>query len=326
MESFPLATSRKPAAGGAVGRIARGFAIEAQRESRPSASRLLPIGRIPTVEVGPVERSAGQARSDKDAAALARFDSYMRLPIVLAALIPLILVPETGTWVGALVDVVSWLVFLADFVVRRRRVVRYLSTNIGRFDLAVVVLTAPWFLLPGAEAGSFVVVLRLARLARVIMASRGVRRVLERLGRVAIVAVGVVIVGAAVAYYAEHPANPEFATYGDALWWGIVTLTTVGYGDIVPETTTGRFAGVAIMITGIAVVGLLAGSLASFFGLGSGQEEPSSGEANEAPRERATGDSGFEALAQEMAELRQQMARLTEQLGGGSSDHPHDVS
>ncbi len=49
----------------------------------------------------------------------------------------------------------------------------------------------------------------------------------------------------------EHPKNPGFATVGDALWWGIVTLTTVGYGDIVPKTSAGRWAGVSIMITGI---------------------------------------------------------------------------
>ncbi len=55
---------------------------------------------------------------------------------------------------------------------------------------------------------------------------------------------GVLVTGSLVAYYAEHPANPEFATVGDALWWGIVTLTTVGYGDIVPKTPTGRFAAV----------------------------------------------------------------------------------
>ena len=69
------------------------------------------------------------------------------------------------------------------------------------------------------------------------------------------------------AYQAEHATNKEFATVGDALWWGIVTLTTVGYGDIVPITTAGRFAGVAIMFTGIGVLGVLAGSLAELFHL-----------------------------------------------------------
>jgi len=49
------------------------------------------------------------------------------------------------------------------------------------------------------------------------------------------------VIGSLVAYHAEHPVNPEFATVGDALWRGIVTVTTVGYGDIVPKTTTGRW-------------------------------------------------------------------------------------
>jgi len=44
------------------------------------------------------------------------------------------------------------------------------------------------------------------------------RRLFERLGGVAVVAVGVVVVGSLVAYHAEHPVNPEFATVGDALW------------------------------------------------------------------------------------------------------------
>jgi hypothetical protein len=80
------------------------------------------------------------------------------------------------------------------------------------------------------------------------------------------------------------------------------------------------------MITGIAVVGLLAGSLASFFGLASGSEAQSSGQAGADPNEPATGDTGFELLAREMAEVRKEMARLTAELGGGSSDDPRDVS
>ncbi len=171
------------------------------------------------------------------------------------------------------------------------------------------------------------VLLRLARLARVLMVSRGAKRLFERLGRVVAVALGVVFVGAAIAYHAEHPTNAEFATFGDALWWGIVTLTTVGYGDIVPKTPAGRWAGVMIMVTGIAVVGLLAGSLASFFRL----DGPETGDGSElepgtAP-EPAPADEGeaYQALVREMAQLREHMARLSEQLARGSPNGPGDA-
>ena len=254
--------------------------------------------------------TAGQPRSPEDAAYLARFDRVMRLPIILSAILPIVIVPGAesgkGGLVGVVIGVVSWLVFLVDFVVYERRITHYLHTGRGRFDLAIVVFTAPWFLLPGASAGAFVVVLRLARLLRVVMVTKGARRLIERLGGVVIVALGVVAVGALIAYHAEHPTNPGFATYPDALWWAFVTLTTVGYGDIVPMTSVGRWAGVFIMTTGVAVLGLLAGSLASFFRLEHGEDgedpEPSS-------------DNSLATLTTEVSLLREQLTVLTARLG-----------
>jgi len=119
-----------------------------------------------------------------------RYEAVIRWPIVAAAILPLIVVPETGNWLGIVVGILSWLVFLIDFVVHERRLVHYLRTAFGKFDLVVVILTAPWFLIPGLQPGRFVVLLRLARLARLIVATAGTRRLFERLGRVAGVALG----------------------------------------------------------------------------------------------------------------------------------------
>jgi voltage-gated potassium channel len=239
----------------------------------------------------------------------------MALPLVLAAVLPLMLLPgdEDGL-LAVVVNIVAWIVFIVDFVVHERRLERYLATWLGRFDLLVVVLTAPWFLLPGVGESRFVVLIRLARVARLLMAGTGARRLFERLGRVAIIAVVIVVIGAAAAYRAEHPTNPEFATFGDSLWWAVVTLTTVGYGDIVPQTPAGRFVGVMIMVSGTGILGVMAGSMASFFHIGgSGDNLPDGSDT-------ATTDLTTElaALRTQVAALTQAIASLTTQRGGPS--------
>ena len=268
----------------------------------------------------------GQPKSAADAAWLERYDRVARLPIILAAILPLILVADRTYWLDLFIDVASWLVFLVDFVVHERRLSGYLGTKLGKFDLVVVVLTAPWFLLPGAQAGGFVVVLRLARLVRLLIASRGAKRLMERLGRVVVIALAVVLVGASVAYYAEHPTNPEYKTFGDSLWWAIVTLTTVGYGDIVPETAAGRWAAVFIMVTGVAVLGLLAGTLASFFRVGSDADALADAAPDPVDADVAATDDGDHAqVLRELAALRTQVTQLDERIATLLATRPGDA-
>ncbi|MEX2149388.1 MAG: ion transporter [Steroidobacteraceae bacterium] len=74
------------------------------------------------------------------------------------------------------------------------------------------------------------------------------------------------LVGASFAFIAEHDAQPQvFASIPDAMWWAIVTMTTVGYGDVVPVTPAGKVIGSLIAVIGLGMVALPAGLLASGF-------------------------------------------------------------
>ena len=211
--------------------------------------------------------------TDTQRQARERWQSRWNLPILVAAFLPLFVTSPDSRAVEIVVCVGSWIVFVVDLVMQRRIVPDYLTRRDGRIDVAIVLLTFPYYLIPGAGGGTALLLLaRLGRVARVLIATAGLRRFAARLGKVAIVAGIVVLVAAIAAYQAEHDTNPSFATFGDALWWGIVTLTTVGYGDIVPKTHAGRFAGIAIMFTGIGILGVLAGSLSALFHLDEREE------------------------------------------------------
>jgi voltage-gated potassium channel len=124
-------------------------------------------------------------------------------------------------------------------------------------------------------------VLRLLRLLRLVRAFAGVYRVLNHIGRMAahrglvwlfVTWLGVMVICSLVLYAAENGVNSAVASPLDAFWWGIVTLTTVGYGDVVPHTPEGRIAASVLMLLGIGLFSAITATVTSF--LLEGREHP----------------------------------------------------
>ena len=122
-----------------------------------------------------------------------------------------------------------------------------------------------------ARTAPAVRLLRLVRLARLgVLFSIGLRQFRRLAGHrrfhfVGTVGFGVVLLGALGVFLVEGDVNPAVSSFGNALWWAVVTATTVGYGDVSPLSTEGRLIAVVLMLTGIGVIGTFTATVASFF-------------------------------------------------------------
>jgi voltage-gated potassium channel len=194
--------------------------------------------------------------------------AYETVMIVLAVtVVALLAQPDRG--VIRVANLTIWGVFVVDYVTRlalsgdRRAFVR------GNLIDLVAILPADMF--RAARALRIVRILRLLRASAVLWrASTAARGILgtNALGWVLMASGVVVLLGAGGVMVAE----PGLEQFGDALWWSIVTSTTVGYGDIAPESVIGRAVAVGLMVVGIGAIGMITGSIATYF-LG-GRDEP----------------------------------------------------
>ncbi len=123
-------------------------------------------------------------------------------------------------------------------------------------------------------------ILRVLRLVRVVQVQRWMRRrgAAEVIGEldanragttflftVFLVFLVVEVAGVTVLIAESGAPNALITTAQDAIWWGLVTITTVGYGDMVPVTGAGRIIGVFLLFAGIALFSVLTGFIANFF-------------------------------------------------------------
>ena len=115
--------------------------------------------------------------------------------------------------------------------------------------------------------------IRLLRFAKLMRYLPGVRVLIETIASVwsellasVVLAVVLIFLAAVLIHLAEGHADPEnFGSVPRALWWSVVTLTTVGYGDVLPHTLMGRIAAGAVAILGVGIVALPSGIIAGAF-------------------------------------------------------------
>jgi voltage-gated potassium channel len=178
------------------------------------------------------------------------------------------------------------------------------------------------------KAGKYAGLLRLARLsrlARIARLMRGenrktlVKDVLEHrnqyAGFITILLTILVLSVSSVLVLQFESQSPEakILTGGDALWYAIVTITTVGYGDFYPVTTAGRITAFFIMFMGVGIIGALASILASLLVGGSSPEaEEEIPTAASAPQD----ENELAAIKDELAEIRKILEKLTSENKG----------
>ncbi|CCD92657.1 conserved membrane hypothetical protein [Bradyrhizobium sp. ORS 375] len=166
--------------------------------------------------------------------------------------------------------VIEWAVRVQQ-AARTQRVGAYLMSARGLVDTASAI-AVPAALIAGLEprAAWLLAVTWVLKVIPGVPGLRQLRRVLvveaRSLLSVLVLFLLVLFLGSVAEYALEHDDQPAtFGTIPSALWWAVVTLTTTGYGDVVPITPLGRIVAAGVMISGLGVFGLWTGILATGF-------------------------------------------------------------
>jgi voltage-gated potassium channel len=224
--------------------------------------------------------------TDGVALALNRF--LVALIVITLAATVIESVPELATAYARPLNVIEWtatLVFSLEYVARlwsaaehpllKRGALfgrlRFALSFSGLIDLAAILPL--WLSVFIASDFRILLVLRLVRFFKLTRYSPAMRSLLDALyserralGGCFVILLGTALIAAALMHLAERTAQPErFGTIPDALWWAIVTLGTIGYGDVVPVTALGRVLASLTIFAGLLMMALPVGIFATAF-------------------------------------------------------------
>jgi voltage-gated potassium channel len=203
------------------------------------------------------------------------FDVALLIAIVVSVVaVCLESVPQVRTQYGPALRAIEWIItilFTVEYILRLLCVGkpwRYARSFFGVVDLLAVLPSYLSFFIAGSQSLLVIRVLRLLRVFRVLKLAhfvgeaRMLRAALHASSRKIIVFLGsvltVVVIVGALMYLIEGPQH-GFTSIPQAIYWTIVTMTTVGYGDIAPETVLGKLLASAVMILGYGIIAVPTG-------------------------------------------------------------------
>ena len=166
------------------------------------------------------------------------------------------------------VDFVIALVFLSDFLIGLAASPQkgaYFRRNWTDLLASIPITEAMFQSLRALRLLRLIRVIRLlARLRRLSVTAESVAARSSRYVYAATISTVVVLMASTSFFTAEVAHNPDVSNYFDAVWWTVVTATTVGYGDIYPVTVLGRIIAMILMMIGIGLIGTVAGFVGAF--------------------------------------------------------------
>ncbi|MGL4107901.1 potassium channel family protein [Clostridium sp. LP20] len=162
-----------------------------------------------------------------------------------------------------IVDSIIYIIFIIDFCIRLftcKNKQLFFKRNI--IDLIAII---PYGLFSSSAYGSAFKLIRIV--SYILRLIENIKEVLFTNGFIYALGSTVIItfLGSVGIYIFESGVSETIVDYGDALWWSFVTVTTVGYGDISPTTTGGRFIACILMLAGIGFLSMLTSTISTFF-------------------------------------------------------------
>ncbi len=169
------------------------------------------------------------------------------------------------------------LLFTAEYMLRLmsvRRPLRYATSFFGTVDLLAIIPTYLSLFLPGSQYLTVIRILRLLRVFRILKLAeylteaetivRALRASRRKISVFFFTVVTLVVIIGSVMYAVEEEAN-GFTNIPVSIYWAIVTLTTVGYGDLSPQTALGRVLASLVMIIGYSIIAVPTGIVTAEF-------------------------------------------------------------